>query len=409
MTAHSAEYQIRIKLDSNDKGVPFPNHSNIVYVLQHDPAYGVECLWYDEFLDRVIVANSPIRPWKDDDDTKAAVDMQSRFGIRSVSLHVVASAVQYVARQRTRHVVREWLQSLVWDDTARIAHAFSDYWGAADDEYTRAASRNFFIGMAARILQPGCKLDTMPVFEGPQGVKKSTALEILGGEWYSASHETVGSLDFLQGLRGKWLIEIPELQGFTKADIRAVKNTLSRRADDYRKSYGRQHANYPRASVFAGTTNTYDWGEDETGLRRFWPIRCGDIATDLLLAARPQLFAEAVHAIHTHATWWEMPAQTAAIQASRQFRHEWTHTILDWCDLQPLDDGVMIRDILLGPLKFEISRIGDKRSQMLVAKILTLSGWQGKDEWKNGRTAKVWRKVDTQGGNSEGSNEVERF
>lgn len=392
--SHLDVYKIKKELDRTDKDVPFPNHSNIVYVLQHDVMYGPDNLWYDEFLDKVFISNSAARQWRDEDDTKVTVDMQSRFGIRGVGLQVVVAAVRYVASQRTRHVVRDWLNSLVWDETERLEHAFSDYWGAADDEYTRAASRNFFIGMAARILQPGCKLDTMPVFEGPQGVRKSTAIEVLGGEWYTASHETVGSKDFLQGLRGKWIIEIAELQGFTKADIRAVKNTLSRADDDYRRSYGRHDHRYPRECVFAGTTNTYDWGEDETGLRRFWPIRCGDIHIGLLVKAREQLFAEAVHAVRHGLRWWEMPAQTAAVQSSRQFRDEWTNTIMDWCDIQNTDDGVMIRDILCGPLDVKIEHV-DKRAQMRVAKILTLQGWQGKDEWRKGKTAKVWRKFES--------------
>ncbi len=393
----------------NTKGVPYPNHSNVVFALQHDPSYAPASIWYDEFLDRVLIANSPIREWRDEDDTKIAVDLQDRFGIVGLGHHVVQKAVRYVAVQRTRHVVRDWLQSLTWDGTERLAYAFHEYWGAADDDYTRAASRNFFLGMAARILKPGCKLDTMPVFEGPQGLKKTTALEVLGGEWYSTTHEKAGSKDFLQGLRGRWLIEIAELHGFSKVDIRAVKNTLSTRNDDYRKSFGHNTQRYPRENVFAGTTNTYDWGEDETGLRRFWPIRCGEIRIDLLTAARTQLFAEAVAAITAGATWWEMPDQTATIQASRQFHHEWTSTILDWCELQPLEDGVMIRDILLGPLKFTVDRIGDKKAQMQVAKILTLARWQGKDEWKSGRTAKVWRKVDDEGRKDGGSNEVARF
>ncbi len=379
-------------LRRTDKGVPYPNHSNAVMVLQHDPMYASERLWYDEFLDRVIIANSPTREWRDEDDTRVTVDLQDRFGIFGLGQKTVTQAVRLVASQRTKHVIRDYLTALQWDGVERIALAFTDYWGAADDAYTQAASRNFLIGMVARILKPGCKLDTMPVFEGPQGVFKSSALEVLGGVWHSTTHETVGTKDFLQGLRGKWVVEIAELQGFKKAEVTAVKNTLSTRNDDYRKSHGTNVRRYPRECVFAGTTNAYSWGDDETGLRRFWPIRCGDIRIDLLTAARDQLFAEAVHAFNAGLPWWQMPDTTAGVQASRQFHDVWTTTIFEWIDLQPEEDGIRIRDLLLGPLKIPIERI-DKSVQMRVAKILRSQFWDCKDETKYGKTAKVWRRM----------------
>ncbi len=388
----------QIELARNDKGVPFPNHANVVYALQHDVMYAPERLWYDEFYDRVFVAKSPAQMWRDADDTQTAVDMQSRFGIRGVSLQVVASAVQYVARQRTKHCVRDWLNSLTWDETPRIETAFEDYWGAEGTLYTKAASRNFFIGLAARILMPGCKLDTMPVFEGPQGIRKSSALQVLGGQWYSVAHESVNSKDFLQGMRGRLLIEIAELQSFTRAEVNAVKTMMSNQVDDYRPSYGRNVVAYPRQCILAGTTNSKEWGDDETGLRRFWPIRCGDINIPLLTAAREQLFAEAATLAAAGASWWQMPDSTAAIQSSRQFHDEWTTPILTWCNIQPTDPGISIRDILTTALEVDLDKI-DKRMQMRVAKILRLNGWDKDDRWQ-GKTVKLWQKVDSQGGKS---------
>lgn len=381
-------------LSRSKNGTPHPNHANIVLVLQHDPMFAASCLWYDEFADRVILANSPTREWRDDDDTRVAVDMQDRFGIRGASCHVVADSIRLVARQRPRHPVREYLVSLAWDGIPRIATAFADYWGAAEDDYTQSASRNFFIGLVARILRPGCKLDTMPVFEGPQGIRKSSALAVLGGIWHSVAHENVGSKDFLQGFRGKWVIEIAELQSFTRADVTAVKNMLSTASDDYRPSYGRHVMTFPRQCVMAGTTNADDWGTDDTGLRRFWPIRCGDIKLDLLGAVRDQLFAEAVVTLNAGGTWWEMPLSTAEIQLARQHHDEWTEPLLAWCALQPTEDGISIQQALVGALKVPLERI-DKFSQMRAARILKLARWERRKVRVGAET--VWRWL--QGGN----------
>lgn len=375
-------------LDCSDKG-PRPNLTNAVRVLQHDPTLGAETIWRDDFLDRVFVKNSAPREWRDDDDTRLAVYMQDHTGLVNIQERTVASAVRLVARQRVKHVVRDWLTGLVWDEVPRIAHAFEDFWGAAGDDYTRAASRNFFIGMAARILRPGCKLDTMPVFEGPQGIRKSSALQVLGGEWYSVAHESVSSKDFLQGMRGKWLIEIAELQSFSRAEVNAVKTMMSCQVDDYRPSYGRHVVSFPRQCVLAGTTNSVDWGTDDTGLRRFWPIRCGVIDLERLALAREQLFAESCAAVLAGGHWWEMPGQTADIQADRQFQDEWTNVILRWAKLQPSDDGISVADALLSALKIPPDR-HDKSLQMRVSSIFRKQGWERKKVRIGTETRWLW-------------------
>jgi predicted P-loop ATPase len=376
-----------VLLTCSAKGIARPNHSNAVLVLQHDPSCGPDILWYDEFLDRVLVQAPTVREWRDDDDTRLTVFMQDHCLMPAVQDATVAKAVRYVARQRTRHCVREWLRALTWDGVDRLATAFEDYWGAEGSLYTRAASTNFFVGLVARILRPGCKLDTMPVFEGPQGTLKSSALAVLGHPWYAVAHERVDSKDFRQGLRGKWLVEVAELQSFSKADVNAVKTMLSTADDDYRPSYARHVVRFPRQCVFAGTTNSDDWGTDDTGLRRFWPIACGAIDLPALYAARPQLFAEAVARLDAGAPWWDMPAETAAIQRDRQYYDEWTQPVLDWCRLQT-GESVVLKDILAGPLHISIDR-GSKADQMRVARILKLAGWVRKQSRIKGEP--VWR------------------
>lgn len=349
-----------------------------------------ERLWYDEFLDRILIANSPVREWTDRDDSRAALYMQQEVGMQSITSGLISEAVGIVAEERTRHCVRDWLETLKWDGIDRIDNAFEDHWGAdiriQPFDHVRAASRNFFIGLVARVFKPGCKLDNMVIFEGETGRKKSTALDILGQDWYAASNGSIHGKDFQQSLSGKWIIEWPEVdKALRRYEMAAVKSIVSTRIDRYRPSYGRATKDFPRQCVFAGTTNRSDWGEDETGLRRFWPIRCGEINLASLREAREQMFAEAVTSFRSSATWWEMPDSTINAQADRQSQDVWTERTLRYASTLreiPTDD------ILEKCLKIEPGKQG-KVERDRVGVIMRLIGWELKHVRRDGE--QVWR------------------
>jgi predicted P-loop ATPase len=63
-------------------------------------------------------------------------------------------------------------------------------------------------------------------------------------------------------------------------EVSRVKAFISRTTDRYRPPYGNRIIESPRACVFWGTTNTNDYLKDETGGRRFWPVKTGTIDVD---------------------------------------------------------------------------------------------------------------------------------
>lgn len=366
--------------------------ANAVLVLQHDPLWGPSELHYDEFLGRVLTrANGGTREWRDDDDTRLTVYMQQTIGLISVPESVVGSAVRYVARQRTRHCVRDYLDGLTWDGIERIAHAFEDFWGANPTvdqpaDYLRAVSANFFISLVARVRRPGCKADHMPVFEGKQGIGKERALTALGGAWYMVSQYPVGNIDFLRSLPGKWIVEIGELDSFSRAEKERVKVVISSAEDRYRTPNARHAHDAKRQCIFAGTTNKDDWGNDDTGLRRFWPVTCGEINVDGLTAQRDQLFAEADAYFQSGATWWETPASTLMVQAERQADDVWTVVVLDYVRRRA---DVAIADILRDALKIRDAEM-TRLHQLRVGSILSLAGWHKKTARYEGKLGKRW-------------------
>lgn len=366
--------------------------TNAVRVLQKDPTLGADRLWYDEFLDRIFIANSPTREWCDEDDYRLTVYMQETAGMVTVADHLINKAVRLVAKQRTKHVVRDWLTGLIWDGVERITSAFEDHWGVEcgdyqPADYVHAASRNFFIGLVTRIFQPGCQLDTMVVFEGEQGIRKTSALRVLVGDtWYMTAHESVTRKDFFESLRGKWLVEIQEMDAFRNAEISRVKAVISTPTDRYRPSYGRTARDYPRQCVFVGTTNKDDWGNDDTGLRRFWPIRCGEVNIDTLKASRTQLLAEAVECFRKGLTWWEMPASTLEVQADRQSESAWASLVL--LGLLGYTETT-VTDVLIRILKHDPSQI-TRSSELMVGRILRLAKWTKRNRRRDGKQGTIW-------------------
>lgn len=278
-------------------------------------------IWYDTFHKRVF------SDWRGDHDgtTIDAEPVTDAFADRVTTwLHQndsrlsrlnelqVQRLVQHVAHHDLRNEPRDWLLSRVWDGEARLPGLLSRGFGAHDTRFNREAGRCWFVSMVARIMEPGCKVDTMPVFIGGQGKTKSQALEVIGGKWYRAASSGIDGKDFLMELHGALVFEIPELHSLLASRHGAdrTKAVISTRIDHFRVPFGRLAEDHKRTAVFAGTTNRRDWHNDDTGGRRYWPVHVGQIDLSWLADMREQLFAEAYAYYQRRLTILEMQEGT---------------------------------------------------------------------------------------------------
>lgn len=239
------------------------------------------------------------------------------------SIETIHAGIAHAAQANAYHPVRDYLNSLVWDGKERVSRLFPDYFGASDRPFERAASKCFLIGCVARVMEPGCKMDSMPVLEGKQGIGKSTALSILAGEWFSDSLIPQQEPNCYQVLGGVWIYEMSELAAMRGREVERIKAFMTSRVDRYRQSYGRTVEDVPRQTVFCGTTNASHYLADETGGRRYHPIRCDQVDLEALRRDRDQLWAEAAH-LYREGEPWHLSGAVAVVQADvvEQRRHE---------------------------------------------------------------------------------------
>ncbi len=284
---------------------------NVFLFLTQHPAWQGVVAW-DDFARRIVKRRrTPTGgmpgEWTPEDDTELGLWMAQRYDFLVKSEAALVGGVQMAANRNKFHPVREWLDALpAWDQTPRLAHWLAECMGATagSDEYLPLVGRLFVLGMVARVMQPGCQWDYMPVFEGLQGKGKSTALRILGGEWFADTQLQIGDKDAYMQLDGVWLYEIGEMDSFNRSETTAVKAFVTTRTDRYREPYARRIVTRLRQVAFGGTTNQGEYFKDTTGNRRFWPIRClRFIDLEKLAAWREQLFAEALVLYRQGAQW----------------------------------------------------------------------------------------------------------
>lgn len=318
-------------LQTNPNGSLLSNVHNATLALTRQSAL---CLCYDEFLGKTLVQwrddNKP-RPMTDEDVTRTQIELQ-RMGMKSISSTATCDAMKLVSRENTRNCVADWLNGLEWDKTKRLSLLMQSGFGTPAERYYVRAGRNMLIAMVARALYPGCQVDEAIVLEGPQGSLKSSALRIIGAEFFAELTAHPNTKDFEQQLAGVWLGEFAELNALRRTeDISRLKQFITNRIDHLRLPYARAPVDLPRRVVLCGSTNESEWLHDPTGGRRFIPVEVGRINLEWLKSNREQLFAEAVHLYKAGRNWHRYPKEeTLALQEARTPDDPWTPRVRDY-------------------------------------------------------------------------------
>lgn len=377
-----------------ERGIPDGN--NIVGVrvyLEYHPRLK-DRLAFNDFTGMMEVDGRAV----EDDDYTEFRDVMHSDGLKARKSDVI-DQMERLGRFNRYDPLANYLNGLQWDETKRLDSWLEVCLGVEPSPYSKVIGRKFLVAMVTRALRPGVKFDNMLVLEGPQGAGKSTALRYLAGDDYFCDDlPDMHSKDAMAMLQGAWMVEVAEMSALTKSDVKQVKKFLSKASDKYRPPYGRNPIEVQRRCVFGGSVNPDGSGylSDPTGARRFWPVRCSNIDTTLILKLRDQLFAEAVTAFKAgEHIWLDNAAIRREAQAEQAARNEidpWFDDVADF--VQPLRT-VLPSQILREAIGMTKDRIELKHSRRVGA-ILSKLGWEKptKTEWDaaSKTTVRLWRK-----------------
>jgi len=391
------------RLARSEKGKLIPELSNVFAILQNDVNWkGV--LGYDEFSGLVVkLREPPFTPgergeWGDLDDARLRLWVSQHYGM-APKKEIIFDAVQLAADRNRFHIVRNYLDALEWDGVDRVRYWLRAYLGAQAAEgsrlekYLELVAIKWLVAAVARVYRPGCKADNVLILEGPQELGKSATLRILFGEWFTDAFFKIGDVAGYQIIRGKWGCELGELDNFNRAENSSAKLFFTQQIDRYRSPWGKRPADVPRQCVFAGTVNHYTYFKDETGNRRYWPVRCTRADLDDLRKDRDQLWAEAVKLYKGGCDWMVEPENRDIFreqQDARFMADAYEERIQRWLKEHPERATLKVNEVLGEALALDTAR-WTLAEQQRVGRCMARLGWERRKE-KTGDRAWYYEK-----------------
>ena len=211
----------------------------------------------------------------------------SVLGLSGQSARTIREAFAEWALTHRRNPLTERMESMLqpWDGVERLNNSLITLFECFDTPLNRRMGWYFWTSLYVRCVHGGNNAGIVLSLFGAQNCGKSyfttrivreilnnpdalpTALDLAGG-----------SVQFLRSITGNSVIaNIPEMTGFTRADMNKVKSFITNSSDNFDfKFEGNQTKSRQWITVMDG--NKYKGLQrDDTGNRRFYPVFCGQL------------------------------------------------------------------------------------------------------------------------------------
>jgi putative DNA primase/helicase len=214
-----------------------------------------------------------------------------------------------IAAQNPYCPVQTYIESVPWDGVSRIAD-FCNQIKTPNVAMAYFLITKWLLQAVAAAYEPkGLSGAGVLVFTGAQAEGKTRLYRDLTSDISDVFLEGAilnpDDKDSVFTACSHWIVELGELDAtFKKSDIAQLKAFLTKSVDTLRKPYAKKDSTFLRRTVFAGTVNDFEFLQDPTGNRRFWPIEISSIHRDTTINYQ-QLWAE-VKTIYDRGDSWHL-------------------------------------------------------------------------------------------------------
>jgi putative DNA primase/helicase len=363
--------------------------NNCILAIQHLEPWKSEGCWYDSVRERHMIGTRPV---EDLDAIQVGAVIEQAIHMRVNNLHLMGHALDYVCRQTTRDLLREWVDSLPDATPTTLLttwlRMYANVPAVIPDAYVADVSLLIPVGMIARIFNPGCQYRYVPIFEGDEDMGKSNLTKALAGSdqygqsWHVALSAGMEGKEAHMMLEGALIAELEELSSYTKTDENRMKALVTMQMDSFVPKFSNKRVDHPRRTIFIATVNPEGDGaylKSQTGNTRWLPLKVGAIDVQGFLAQRTSLFAEAKAYYLAHPQdWWRLTSGAEAT-TEREVRRQKSvyegEKLEAWLYALRVVGQVCTWDEVAEKC-FEIPKDRWNRAlQMEIAKALKASGW----------------------------------
>ena len=363
-------------------------------------------LGYDQFRDEIMCSTDAGQNWaafKDVDYVTLRITLERR-GFKPIGPELIRAVVARVAEDHRFDSAQQWLMTLIWDGVPRIDSFLPSYFNTDDLPYARAVGAYIWSALAGRVMEPGCQADMVPVLIGEQGLRKSTGVKAMApsGEFFCEINFAEKEPDNARKMRGRLVAEIGELRGLHTVEVERIKQFVTKTHEDWTPKFKEFNTVFARRLVFIGTSNQDEFLADETGNRRWLPIRVGRVDVEAIARDRLQLWAEGRDRFLIDGVAWSDAERLARDQhQAHMICDSWEEIVREWLD-QLGADGVKngsrrflrLNDVLRFALNFDAKNI-TRREELRVGRVLTAIGYVKRQVRVGNSNIKAW--VDDRG------------
>jgi predicted P-loop ATPase len=333
------------------------------------------------------------------DVERAYLRLASELGI-DIPKQTASDLVAVIAQKYAYSPVRDYLNSLTGFNPIDLDSLAERYFGTSNPLHATLLKRTL-IAAVARVFKPGCKVDTLCILQGGQGVLKSTFWQTLASEsWFTDNLSEANEKDEKLKLRRYWILEFSEFEtAYKRKEVEQLKAFLSSRIDSLRRPYGRTIEDFPRTSVFVGSTNRQEFLHDPTGERRYWVIPVlKSIPVKTVEEERDRIWATAVAAYKSGQQWWLTPEEDELLAEANQgwqSSDTWEVPILKYLETR---STCTVGELLEKVIGLDLAQ-NKKGDEMRVSDILRRNGWLKASKRIDGKLQRCWEKQVVTGGN----------